>query len=126
MTEASVLAALRGVIAEAGLGDRVAIEPIEPVSEAWVPPSETLRDERLLNAARTAWRGVVGEVPAPSVMSGGSDSLWLETAGIPAMSAFCGGWGSVCHRPNEAFPADDLPRSVDLVEALVRSYFAGP
>lgn len=124
MTEAGVHARLAEIIAGAGLADRVTIEPAEPPIN-WMPPGETVRDPRLLGAARRAWRQVLRRSPIEAVMPAGTDSTHANAAGIPAFPAFGPGSLAVAHRPNESIPADDLMRSVDLFESFIRSYQRG-
>lgn len=125
MTQELVLEELRRVIAEAGLATRVLLD-LAPHPQDWFPPGETVRDERLLNAARTAWREVLGVEPVEAVMPAGTDSAYLNVAGIPALPAFGPGSLAVAHKPNEALAEDDVRTAVNLVEALVRCYHRGP
>jgi succinyl-diaminopimelate desuccinylase len=122
MTEELVLSELRRVIAEAGLSDRVEIEPAPPPAN-WLDPGVAVHDERLLGAARRAWTEVIGSLPDPSVMTATTDSTWLNAAGIPALPAFGPGSLGVAHKPNEWILMEDFLRAVDLFEALIRQYF---
>jgi len=124
MTEAGIHARLGEIIAGAGLAGRVTIEPAEPPIN-WIPPGDTVRDPRLLGAARRAWRQVLGWTPVESVMPGVTDSTHANAAGIPAFPAFGPGSLAVAHRPNESIPAEDLMKSVELFEAFVRLYHRG-
>lgn len=124
MTQELILAELRRVIGEAGLADRVSLDPA-PHPQGWFPPGETVRDERLLRAARGAWREVLGVEPVEAIMTAGTDSAYLNVAGIPALPAFGPGSLAVAHKPNEALEADDVRKGVDLLEALVRRYRRG-
>jgi succinyl-diaminopimelate desuccinylase len=125
MTEELVLGELRRVIAEAEVAERVTIEPAAPPAN-WFDPGWTARDERLLAAARAAWQEVLGDpAPQPTVMTAGTDSTHLNAAGISALPAFGPGSLAVAHQPNESIAAHDLPRAVDLFEALIRNYHAG-
>lgn len=124
MTPEIVLGELRRAVAEVGLADRVEIEQAPPPA-GWFDAGETAQDERLLTAARRAWEQVLGPPPPPSIMTAGTDSTWLNAAGIPALPAFGPGWLGVAHKPNECLPAEDLLRSVDLFDSLVRHYFRG-
>jgi succinyl-diaminopimelate desuccinylase len=125
MSEELVLAELRRTIDEAGLRDRVSIMPAEPPLN-WFGPGRSARDEPLLAAARAAWTEVIGPPPPPSVMTAGTDSTHLNAVGIDALPAFGPGSLAVAHRPDESIAADDLPRAVDLFEALIRNYHRGP
>ena len=124
LTEEEVLEALRRPIAEAGLAERVTIEPTEPPWN-WFPPGETARDERLLNAAVGAWREVLGQEPEQAVLTAGTDSSWLNAAGIPALPAFGPGSLGVAHKPNEWLPEQDVITSVALFESLILRYLEG-
>jgi acetylornithine deacetylase/succinyl-diaminopimelate desuccinylase-like protein len=124
MTERLVLEELRNVIDRAGLADRVTIEPGAPPSN-WFDPGSTASDERLLKAARTAWREVLGsDAPSPSVMTAGTDSTHINAAGIQALPAFGPGSLAVAHKPNESIARRDLFVAVDLFEALIRAYMS--
>jgi acetylornithine deacetylase/succinyl-diaminopimelate desuccinylase-like protein len=124
MTEQLVLEVLRDVIDRAGLADRVTIEPAAPPS-SWFDPGWTASDERLLKAARTAWREVLGsDAPSPSVMTAGTDSTHINAAGIQALPAFGPGSLAVAHKPNESIAPRDLFVAVDLFEALIRAYMS--
>ena len=124
MTEAGVHGRLHEIIARAGLADRVTIEPAAPPIN-WIPPGDTVRDQRLLGAARRAWRQVLGWTPVEAVMPGAPASTHATAAGMPAFPAFGPGSLAVAHRPNESIPTDDLMKSVDLFETFVRSYHRG-
>ena len=121
MTMADVHAALRGVLDEAGLADRVDVVPAASPLD-WVPPSPAVRDNRLLHAAATAWRTVLGREPAAGVLLGVTDSSWLSQAGIPTLPALGCGSLAVAHQPNERIRESDLQVAIDLTEALVRAY----
>jgi acetylornithine deacetylase len=124
MTEQLVLGELRNVIDRAGLVDRVTIQPAAPPS-SWFGPGSTAADERLLKAARTAWREVLGrDAPPPSVMTAGTDSTHINAAGIQALPAFGPGSLAVAHKPNESIAARDLFTAVELFEALIRAYMS--
>lgn len=125
MDETLVLDELRRVVAESGLADRVDVEPAPPPLN-WFDPGRTARDERLLGAARRAWTSVLGPPPAPSVMTAGTDSVWLNEAGMDALPAFGPGSLAVVHKPNEWIDAEDLERAVDLFEALLHEYMTEP
>lgn len=124
MTPQLVLDKLREIIARAGLDDRVSIEPAAPPHN-WFSPGTTMHDERLLEAARGAWRKVLGREPVPGVFLAGTDSSWLNAAGIAAIPAFGPGSLAVAHQPNESVRVDDLSQAVELLETTVRSYHNG-
>jgi acetylornithine deacetylase/succinyl-diaminopimelate desuccinylase-like protein len=124
MTEHLVRGRLRDIIVQAGLSDRVTIEPGAPPTN-WISPGEAVRDERLLNAAKFAWRTILGREPVLAVMTGGTDSTHANTAGIPAFPAFGPGSLGVAHQPNESFPSGDLAIAIDLFESFIRSYHRG-
>ncbi|MGE0005633.1 MAG: M20 family metallopeptidase [Parvibaculaceae bacterium] len=124
MTKDLVLERLGAVVAAAGLAERVAIEPGEPPTD-WISPGEEARDERLLGAARAAWRKVIGAEPVLAVIPGGTDSTHANAAGIPALPAFGPGSLGVAHQPNESLPAGDVATAIDLFESLVRNYHRG-
>jgi acetylornithine deacetylase/succinyl-diaminopimelate desuccinylase-like protein len=121
MTRAGVLAALREVIEQAGLAERVAIEPAQPPID-WVPPGETVGEGPLLRAARGAWREVLQREPVLGVLPAATDSAYLDAVGIPALPTFGPGSLAVAHQPNESIAATDLPLAIDLFEALARRY----
>jgi acetylornithine deacetylase/succinyl-diaminopimelate desuccinylase-like protein len=122
MTQDLVLKELRSVINDLGLTHRIEIEPAA-LPAGWFDPGRTVRDERLLGAARRAWRDVIGTAPpAPTVMTAGTDSSWLNAAGIDTLPAFGAGSFGVAHQPNEWLALHDLRQSVDLFEALIRYY----
>lgn len=120
-TEGGVQAALQGVLDAAGLAGRARIErPVDGVG--WIPAGETVTDERLLRAARGAWREVLGDEPREGVLPAGTDSSHVDALGIPALPTFGPGTLAVAHRPDEAIDAADLPRAVALFEAVARRY----
>ncbi len=124
MSEQLVIGELRQVIDRAGLADRVTIGPAAPPS-SWFDPGVTVSDERLLAAARSAWKQVLGRTaPAPSVMTAGTDSTYLNLAGIQALPAFGPGSLAVAHQPNESIAKRDVLVAIDLFEALIRAYMA--
>ena len=121
MTIHDVHAAIRTVIEQAGLAGRVdVIGASSPLD--WVPPSPVVTDRRLLDAASTAWRSVLGQQPAPGVLLGVTDSSWLSLAGIPTLPALGCGSLAVAHQPNEWIAESDLPVAINLTEALARAY----
>ncbi len=121
MTEDGVLQRLRSVLGEAGVdADRVSLGPAS--AGGWIPAGETVRDRRLLGAARRAWAQAIGPVPREAVLPCGTDSSHVDALGIPALPAFGPGSLADAHRPNESLPLDDLPRAIDLFEALARDY----
>jgi acetylornithine deacetylase/succinyl-diaminopimelate desuccinylase-like protein len=124
MTEQLVRGQLRDIVAQAGLSDRVTIEPGIPPTN-WISPGKAVHDVRLLNAAKSAWRKILGREPVLAVMMGGTDSTHANTAGIPALPAFGPGSLSVAHQPNESFPSADLAIAIDLFESFIRSYHRG-
>jgi len=124
MTKEMVLGRLRDVIAEAGLAERVTIEPADPPID-WISPGQEARDERLLGAAKAAWRGVIGQEPVSAVLPGGTDSTHANVAGIPALPAFGPGSLDVAHQPNESLPAEDIRIAIDLYESFIRHYHRG-
>ncbi len=121
MTEDLVIGRLRDVIVKAGLSDRVTIEPAAPPLN-WISPGEQVRDKRLLDAAKFAWRKVLGREPILAVMTAGTDSSHANAAGIPALPAFGPGSLGVAHKPNEALPEEDLGLAIDLFESFIRAY----
>jgi acetylornithine deacetylase/succinyl-diaminopimelate desuccinylase-like protein len=121
MTMADVHTAIRRVLEEAGLADRVDVLPAASPLD-WVPPSPAVRDHRLLSAAATAWRTVLNREPATGVLLGVTDSSWLSLAGIPALPALGCGSLAVAHQPNERIPESDLGLAIDLTESLARAY----
>jgi acetylornithine deacetylase/succinyl-diaminopimelate desuccinylase-like protein len=125
MTMAGVHDAIRRVLEEAGLGERVGVVAAASPLD-WVPPSAAVRDERLLGAATSAWRSVLGREPAPGVLLGVTDSSWLSLAGIPTLPALGCGSLAVAHQPNEWIDPADLDRAIDLTEALARAYAGHP
>lgn len=123
MTMAEVHAAIRRVLAQAGLAGRVdVVAAASPLD--WVPPSPAVRDGRLLAAATAAWRSVLGREPASGVLLGVTDSSWLSLAGIPTLPALGCGSLAVAHQPNEWIEEADLAVAIDLAEALARAYAA--
>jgi acetylornithine deacetylase len=123
-TRDGVLEALRGVVAARGLGGRVTIEPAVPPLD-WIPGGDDVADVRLLAAARAAWRVATGADPALGVLPATTDSAHLQAIGIPTLPTFGPGSLAVAHQPDEWVYARDLPRAVDAIEALVRTYFSG-
>jgi len=122
MTEDIVLGELRGVLARAGLAERVAIEAARPPMN-WFDAGRAACDSRLLAAARNAWQEVLGQrPPPPTVMPAGTDAAHLNAAGIDALPAFGPGSLASAHNHNESIARRDLPRAVDLFEALIRHY----
>ena len=121
MTMADVHTAIRQVLAEAGLAERVDVVPASSPLD-WVPPSPAVRDVRLLDAAATAWRSVLGHEPAAGVLLGVTDSSWLSRAGIPTLPALGCGSLAVAHQPNEWIDPADLAVAIDLTESLARAY----
>jgi acetylornithine deacetylase/succinyl-diaminopimelate desuccinylase-like protein len=124
MTKELVREELERCVRDAGLGDRVSVEAAPPPLD-WLPPGETVRDERLLVAAKGAWRAVLASEPRLRVLPAGTDSSYLQAAGIPALPAFGPGSLAVAHRPNEWIPELDLIRAIDLFETLVHRYHRG-
>jgi acetylornithine deacetylase/succinyl-diaminopimelate desuccinylase-like protein len=124
MTEEFVRSRLREVMARAGLGERVTIEPGTPPTN-WISCGEEVRDQRLLDAAKFAWRTVLRREPVLAVMTGGTDSSHANAAGIPALPAFGPGSLGVAHRPNESLPHEDIGLALDMLETFVRSYHRG-
>ena len=124
MTEDLVLSELRRVISATGLAGRVTIEPATPPLN-WFDAGSKVRDARLLAAARTAWQEALGQPPpAPTVLPAGTDAAHLSAAGIAALPALGPGSLAAAHGPNESIARRDLPRAVDLFEALIRHYHA--
>jgi acetylornithine deacetylase/succinyl-diaminopimelate desuccinylase-like protein len=121
MTMHDVHAAVRTVIVQAGLGGRVDVLGADAPLD-WVPPSPVVTDRRLLDAASTAWRAVLGTEPTAGVLLGVTDSSWLSLAGIPTLPALGCGSLAVAHQPNEWIAESDLPLAIDLAEALARAY----
>lgn len=121
MTEEIVIRRLRESIANAGLAERVTIEQAHPPLN-WIPPGETVRDQRLLSAARKAWQRVLGRDPVLAVFPAVTDSTHANAAGMPAFPAFGPGSLAAAHQPNESIPAEDLVKSIDLFETFIRSY----
>jgi acetylornithine deacetylase/succinyl-diaminopimelate desuccinylase-like protein len=125
MTSRDVLTAIATTLAKAGLAGRVdartAASPLD-----WVPPSPAVEDPRLLGAATSAWRSVLGREPVPGVLLGVTDSSWLASAGIPTLPALGCGSLAVAHQPNEWIYEAELSVAVDLTEALARAYAAQP
>lgn len=124
MTEDLVIGRLRDVIAHAGLTDRVTIEPATPPLN-WISPGEQVRDKRLLDAAKFAWRKVLGREPILAVMTAGTDSSHANAAGIPALPAFGPGSLGVAHKPNESLPEEDIGLAIDIFETFIRAYHRG-
>jgi acetylornithine deacetylase/succinyl-diaminopimelate desuccinylase-like protein len=124
MTEELVLERLREVIAGAGLSDRVTIDPAVP-PQNWISPGEEVRDKRLLDAAKFAWKKVLGREPGLAVMSAGTDSTHANAAGIPALPAFGPGSLGVAHQPNESLPEEDIGIAIDMFETFIRAYHRG-
>jgi acetylornithine deacetylase len=112
------------VVAARGLGGRVTIEPAVPPLD-WIPGGDDVADVRLLAAARAAWRVATGADPALGVLPATTDSAHLQAIGIPTLPTFGPGSLAVAHQPDEWVYARDLPRAVDAIEALVRTYFSG-
>ena len=125
MTEQLVLDRLRRVVSASGLGARVTIEPADaPLN--WISPGTEAKDLRLLEAAKTAWREVVGSEPVLGVMTGGTDATNTNAAGIPTLPAFGPGSLGVAHQPNESLPPEDLSIAINLFEMFVRQYHSLP
>jgi acetylornithine deacetylase/succinyl-diaminopimelate desuccinylase-like protein len=120
MTEPGVLAALQAVLDGAGLEGRVRVE--RAPGTAWIPSGETVGEGPLLDAARHAWRQVLGSEPELGVLPAGTDSSHVDALGIPALPAFGPGSLAVAHKPGESLPAADLATAIDLFEALARRY----
>lgn len=121
MTMQDVHAAIRGVLHQAGLADRVDVLPAASPLD-WVPPSPAVRDHRLLSAATSAWRTVLRREPAAGILLGVTDSSWLSLAGIPTLPALGCGSLAVAHQPNERIRQADIGAAIDLTEALARAY----
>ena len=124
MTEDLVIGRLRDVIVKAGLSERVTIEPAAPPLN-WISPGEQVRDKRLLDAAKFAWRKVLGREPILAVMTAGTDSSHANAAGIPALPAFGPGSLGVAHKPNESLPEEDIGLAIDIFETFIRAYHRG-
>jgi acetylornithine deacetylase/succinyl-diaminopimelate desuccinylase-like protein len=125
MTEASVLGRMREMVQAAGVGERVSIDPAPPPLN-WIAPGDTVRDPRLLGAARQAWRETLGRSPVKAIFPAVTDSTHANAAGMPAFPAFGPGSLAVAHQPDESILAADLPLAIDLFEALARAYWRGP
>lgn len=124
-TADGVRAALQRVIDEAGLAGRATIEaPRDGLG--WIPAGQTVTDERLLGAARAAWRAVLAAEPREAVLPAGTDSSHVDALGIPALPTFGPGTLAVAHRPEESIDAADLSRAVDMFESVARHYLEGP
>jgi acetylornithine deacetylase/succinyl-diaminopimelate desuccinylase-like protein len=121
ITMTDVHAAIRHVLDQAGLADRVDVLPAASPLD-WVPPSPAVRDDRLLTAAATAWRTVLRREPATGVLLGVTDSSWLSLAGIPTLPALGCGSLAVAHQPNERIREADVGVSINLTETLARAY----
>lgn len=124
MTQELVLNRLRDVIAEAGLAERVTIDPAEPPIN-WISPGQQASDARLLGAAKAAWHHVIGREPVLAVLPGGTDSTHANASGIPALPAFGPGSLDVAHQPNESLPVEDVRIAIDLFETFIRTYHRG-
>ena len=123
MTEQLVLDRLGHVVSTCGLGARVTIEPADaPLN--WISPGTEAKDLRLLEAAKTAWRGAVGSEPILGVMTGGTDATNTNAAGIPTLPAFGPGSLGVAHQPNESLPAEDLSIAINLFEIFILQYYS--
>ena len=120
MTEEQVIRELCALMKRAGLEGQVTIEPAPEMS--WVPPGKVVKDDRLLGAARAAWRDVLRREPRERVFPAGTDSSHVDALGIPAIPAFGPGTLAVAHRPNESLPAADLTTAIGLFKALCRNY----
>jgi acetylornithine deacetylase/succinyl-diaminopimelate desuccinylase-like protein len=123
MSQAEVLAALRGVVADHELAQRVTLEV---VPGSWVPPGRTVDDPRLLAAAEAAWTSVLGRVPEHAVLPAATDSCHLDRVGIPTLPAFGPGSFAEAHRPGESIAAADLRVGVAMIERLARGYLGFP
>jgi acetylornithine deacetylase len=124
MTKGQVLERLRTVIAAAGLEGRVTIEPAMPPLD-WLPAGTTLSDGPLLRAAKQAWRDALGFEPQLGVLAAGTDSVYFDNLGIPALPAFGPGSLAVAHQPNESIGVSEIAQAVSLLQALVRGFHAG-
>ena len=123
MTEQLVLDRLGHVVSTCGLGARVTIEPADaPLN--WISPGTEAKDLRLLEAAKTAWRGAVGSEPILGVMTGGTDATNTNAAGIPTLPAFGPGSLGVAQQPNESLPAEDLSIAINLFEIFILQYYS--
>jgi succinyl-diaminopimelate desuccinylase len=123
MTEPGVLAALQAVLDGAGLEGRVRVE--RAPGTTWIPSGKTVGEGPLLDAARRAWREVLGSEPELGVLRAGTDSSHVDALGIPALPAFGPGSLAVAHKPGESLPREDLATAIDLFEALARRFLAG-
>jgi succinyl-diaminopimelate desuccinylase len=117
MTESLVLDRLRACLRP--LGDRVSLDLITET-----PPGRACVDAGLLQAASTAWKGVIGTQPRHAVLRAGTDGAYLSEAGIPTLPAFGPGSLGVAHAPNEFVPVRDLDIACDLYGALLDAYFS--
>jgi succinyl-diaminopimelate desuccinylase len=125
MTMGQVHGEVRRALHDRGLGDRVDVIAAESPLD-WYPPGPDVRDRRLIDAATTAWRSVLGREPILGVLPGATDSCWFGHIGIPTLPAFGCGSLAVAHQPNESVKAEDLDKAVDLLEALIRQYSGAP
>ena len=121
MTPEMVLERLRLVVMDAGLADRVSID-LWPPPHDWFPPGNTVRDGRLLSAARHAWRDVLGAEPTLGVLPASTDSSVIGELGIPVLPALGPGSLAVAHQPNESLAIPDLALGVNLLEMTIRNY----
>jgi len=120
MSAEEVLAELERALASTGLPRCWELE-----LETWSPPTDPVRDTRLLNAARAAWEQVLGTTPASGVFPAGTDAVHLAQIGIPTLSAFGPGSLASVHQADEALREDELLTSITLFEALIRRYHDG-
>jgi acetylornithine deacetylase/succinyl-diaminopimelate desuccinylase-like protein len=121
MTKSQVLHGLRTVVAGAGLQDRVTIEAAAPPLD-WLPSGNALADGPLLRAARRAWQGTFGSEPKLGVLTAGTDSVYFDALGIPALPAFGPGSLAVAHQPNESLAVSEITQAVSLFHALIRAF----
>jgi acetylornithine deacetylase/succinyl-diaminopimelate desuccinylase-like protein len=121
MTMEQVHRAILGVLSNIGPEDRVdVVAAASPLD--WFPAGPEARDRRLIDAATSAWRSVLGREPELGVFDAGTDSCWFGQIGIPTLPAFGCGSLSVAHQPNEWVLAQDLTTAVDLLESMIRHY----
>jgi succinyl-diaminopimelate desuccinylase len=91
----------------------------------WLPATQVTVDDPLVGAARDALRGVFGSAPPGCVFPGTTDAAFLQgMAGIPTLPALGPGLVASAHGANEWVSIDALVSSVELYEALARTYCA--
>lgn len=91
----------------------------------WMEPASVGGDHRVVAAAQSAARSVLGaELPLAAYPGGTDATAFILRGGIPTIASFGPGLLSVAHGPNEYVPVADLGTAAQLYVRLAEAYFA--